>query len=99
MISYVSNSKLFHKFCQKQFLILEPEEVQCEEIEILEIEFNNFHIHKKVKKIAGCNKVKAASNMIKDTNGRITEVGHKLERWKAYTCRNWSMMKNLQNKS
>ena len=58
---------------------------QCEEIEGLEKKFDSFHMHKKIKEMAGCNRVKTARNTIKDTNGRIiTDVGDKLERWKTY---------------
>lgn len=35
---------------------------QCEEIEALEKKFDNFHMHKKIKEVTGCNKVRAAYN-------------------------------------
>lgn len=58
---------------------------QCEEIEALEKKFDNFHMHKKIKEVTGCNKVRAAYNIIKDADGRIiTDVVDKLKRWKAY---------------
>ena len=58
---------------------------QCEEIEELEKKYDSFHMHKKIKEMAGCNRVNTARNSIKDTNGRIiTDVGDKLKMWKTY---------------
>lgn len=58
---------------------------QCEEIELLERKFDGFHMHKKIKEMAGCSKIKTAGSVIKDADGcMITDVKDKLKRWKIY---------------